>query len=71
MLSGCFVNGRKEVNYKIEKGDLRITSTKEYLIIEKCMGYNSLGKPIWNFTETIGKKDRFGCYEFMENICRE
>ena len=60
--------GGRDVNYRTEKGDLKLTITKDYIIIDSCSYNNGLNQSIWEFSRTISKSDTAACKELMTRI---
>ena len=60
LLIGC---GRS-VNYKLGDGDLKLTITKDYIIIDSCT--SNIG--FWKFSRTISRSDSTACRELLEKL---
>ena len=50
-------NSDKINGIQLNKGDTKTYETKDYLIIYKIKGINTLREPVWEFKEIINKKD--------------
>jgi len=61
-------NGGRDVNYKTGKGDLKLTITKDYIIIDSCTFNNGFNQSIWEFRRTISRSDTTACKELMIRI---
>jgi hypothetical protein len=60
--------GGKDVNYKTGKGDLILTITKDYIIIDSCTTNNGFNQSIWEFSQTISRSDTVACKKLMTRI---
>lgn len=60
--------GGRNVNYEVKDGDLKLTITKDYIIIDSCTGTNGFDEPFWKFSRTISRSDTAACKELMTRI---
>lgn len=67
LLIGCNEGGRN-VNYKTGKGDIKLTITKEYIIVDTCAFNNGFDQSIWEFEKTISRSDTTACHELLEKL---
>ena len=67
LLIGCAQKGR-DVFYNINKSDIKLTITENYIIIDTCAGLNGLDQIIWNFDKTISRSDSTACHELLEKL---
>jgi hypothetical protein len=40
---------------KLSQGDKRVTYTKDYIVIEECIGFNGFNEPFWEQREILNK----------------
>ena len=66
MLVGCDTG--RNVNYKTGEGDIKLTITKEYIIVDSCTFNNGFGQSIWEFERTISRSDTTTCRELLERL---
>ncbi len=55
LLSSCV--GSIYYPVKVNKGDTRVTATREYVVTEVCSGTNSFGTPLWEKVSIERKTD--------------
>ena len=67
LLIGCSAEGRS-VKYEIDKGDIKLTITKDYIIVDSCSFINGFGQTVWEFNKTISKSDSTACRELLEKL---
>ena len=67
LLIGCAKEGRN-VSYEYEEGDLKLTFTRDYIIIDSCTGFNGFGQAFWKYNKTISRSDTTACYELLEKL---
>jgi hypothetical protein len=67
LLFGCAKEGRS-VKYEIDKGDMKLTITKDYIIVDSCSFINGFGQTVWEFNKTISKSDSTACHELLERL---
>lgn len=67
LLIGCSAEGRS-VKYEIDEGDIKLTITKDYIIVDSCSFINGFGQTIWKFDKTISKSDSTACRELLEKL---
>jgi hypothetical protein len=63
----CSAEGRR-VKYEIDKGDMKLTITKDYIIVDSCSFINGFGQDVWEFNKTISKSDSTACRELLERL---
>ena len=66
MMAGC-KDGRR-VNYEYSKGDLKLTLTRDYIIIDSCIGFNGFDQAFWKYNKTISRSDSVACRELLERL---
>lgn len=66
LVISCF--GGRDVNYETGKGDLKLTITKDYIIIDSCTFNNGFNQSVWEFSRTISRSDTVACKELMTRI---
>ena len=64
---GCSADGRR-VKYEIDRGDMKLTITKDYIIVDSCSFINGFGQTVWEFNKTISKSDSTACRELLERL---
>ena len=69
VLIGCDTG--RDVNYKTGKGDIKLTITKEYIIVYYCTFNNGFGQSIWEFEKTISRSDSTACHELLEKLLKK
>ena len=67
MMAGCNKDG-KIVTYEYSEGDLKLTLTKEYIIVDSCVGFNGFSQAHWIYNKTISRSDTVECKELMTRI---
>ena len=67
LLTGCAQRDR-DVFYEINKSDIKLIITEDYIIIDTCAGLTGLNKIIWNFDKTISRSDSTACHELLEKL---
>jgi len=65
LLFGC---GGKNVSYKLEEGDMKLTITRDYIIIDTVSNINNFGVAEWGFKRTISRSDSVACHELLERL---
>ncbi len=71
LLIGCSADGRS-VKYEIDRGDMKLTITKDYIIVDSCSFINNgFGQPVWKFKKTISKSDSTACRELLEKLLKK
>jgi len=70
LLIGCSAEGRR-VEYEIDKGDMKLTITKNYIIVDSCSFINGFGQTVWEFNKTISKSDSTACRELLEKLLKK
>jgi len=68
ILFGC---GGKNVSYKLEEGDMKLTITKDYIIVDTVYDINNLGVAEWRFKGTISRSDTAAGKELMIKILQK
>jgi hypothetical protein len=63
--------GGRDVNYEVKDGDLILTITEDYIIIDSCIGNNVFNVPLWKFSRTISRSDTVACKELMTKILQK
>jgi len=67
LLMGCIKDGRN-VHYEYEEGDLKLTFTRDYIIIDSCTGFNGFDQARWEFEKTISRSDSTACHELLKKL---
>jgi hypothetical protein len=62
--------GGRDVNYEVKDGDLILTITEDYIIIDSCTGNNEFNQSIWEFSRTISRSDTAACKDLMTKILK-
>ena len=70
LLIGCSAEGRS-VKYEIDKGDMKLIITKDYIIVDSCSFINGFGQTVWEFNKTISKSDSTACRELLEKLLKK
>ena len=70
LLFGCAKEGRN-VSYEYEEGDLKLTLTRDYIIIDSCAGFNGFGQVVWKYNKTISRSDTTACHELLEKLLKK
>ena len=65
LLFGC---GGRSVSYKLERGDIMLTITKDYIIIDTIYDINNFDVAEWRFKKTISRSDSSACHELLERL---
>lgn len=60
LLIGCTKEGRN-VSYEYSEEDLKLTFTRDYIIIDSCTGFNGFGQAFWKYNKTISGSDTTAC----------
>ena len=68
LLIGC---GGRSVSYKLEEGDMKLTITKDYVIIDTVYDINNFGVAEWRFKGTISRSDSTACHELLEKLLKK
>ena len=68
LLFGC---GGRRVSYKLEEGDMKLTITKDYIIIDTVSNINEFGVAEWRFRGTISQSDSAACHELLEKLLKK
>ena len=68
LLFGC---GGRSVSYKLEEGDIKLTITKDYIIIDTIYGIGNFGETDWAFKGTISRSDSAACHELLEKLLKK
>lgn len=63
LLIGC--NYKRDVSYIFKKGDIKLTITKDYIIVDT---FELDDVATWNFYKTINRSDSAACNELLEKI---
>ena len=66
LLFGC---GGRSVSYKLEEGDMKLTITKDYIIVDTV--YDNFGVDEWRFRGTISRSDSIACHELLEKLLKK
>ena len=69
LLIGCAKEGRN-VSYEYENGNLKLTITKDYIIIDSCTGFSSFGVAYWEYNKTISRSDTTACRKLLERLLK-
>ena len=67
LLIGCTKEGRN-VSYEYSEGDLKLTFTRDYIIIDSCTGFNGFKRARWVYEKTISRSDSVACHELLEKL---
>ena len=70
LLAGCSKDGRN-VSYEYSEGDLKLTITRDYIIIDSCTGFNGFDQAFWEYDRTISKSDSVACHELLERLLKK
>ena len=68
LLFGC---GGRSVSYKLEEGDMKLTITKDYIIIDTVYKIGNFGEADWTFKGTISRSDSVACHELLEKLLKK
>ena len=68
LLFGC---GGRSVSYKLEEGDIKLTITKDYIIIDTIYDINNFGVAEWGFKGTISRSDSAAFHELLEKLLKK
>ena len=68
LLFGC---GGRSVSYKLEEGDMKLTITKDYIIIDTIYDINNFGVAEWGFKRTISRSDSVACNELLKGLLKK
>ena len=60
-----------EILYEYEEGDLKLTFTRDYIIIDSCAGFNGFGQSVWKYNKTISRSDTIACHELLEKLLKK
>lgn len=66
LLIGC--RDGRDVRYEYERGDLKLTFTRDYIIIDSCTGINGFNQAQWKYDKTISRSDTTACRELLERL---
>jgi hypothetical protein len=69
VIAGC-EDGRA-VNYEYSEGDLKLTITRDYIIIDSCTGFNRFGQAYWIHNKTINRSDSVACSKLLERLLKK
>ena len=70
IISGCKKDGRT-VNYEYSEGDLKLTITRNYIIIDSCTGFNGFDQAFWIYNKTISRSDSVACRKLLERLLKK
>jgi hypothetical protein len=70
LLIGCTKEGRN-VSYEYSEGDLKLTFTRDYIIIDSCTGFNGFNQAWWVYEKTISRSDSVACNELLERLLKK
>lgn len=71
LLIGCSKDGRT-VSYEYSKGDLKLTLTRDYIIVDSCIGINGFNQQaLWKYSKTISRLDSIACHELLEKLLKK
>ena len=70
LLIGCTKEGRN-VSYEYSEGDLKLTFTRDYIIIDSCTGFNGFNQVWWVYEKTISRSDSVACNELLERLLKK
>ena len=59
------------VNYEYSKGDLKLTLTRDYIIIDSCTGFNGFAQASWTYNKTISRSDSVACRKLLERLLKK
>ena len=68
LLFGC---GGRSVSYKLEEGDMKLTITKDYIIVDTVYDIDNFGVAEWEFRGTISRSDSLACHELLEKLLKK
>lgn len=69
LLLGC-ADRKRSVSYELEEGDIMLTFTKDYIIIDSLYWINNFGEPVWKFDKTVSRSDSAACNELLEKLLK-
>lgn len=70
LLIGCAKEGKK-VSYEYSRRDLKLTITRDYIIIDSCTGFSPFGVSLWEYNKTISRSDTIACRELLERLLKK
>lgn len=68
IFTGC--KDGKTVNYEYSEGDIRLTITRDYIIIDSCTWFDGWGGAHWDDHKTIPRSDTIACQKLLDRLVK-
>ena len=59
------------MSYKLEEGDMKLTITKDYIIVDTVCEINNFSVAEWGFKGTISRSDSAACHELLDKLLKK